>query len=328
MTQSNQDRTENDRPLPRRSAWALSLLVHVALLVIVGLSWRTVRPGLVESDRAVGIVLAQQANATQVEYLDEEEANEMSQTARPTTASLDGEAVKEVEFPDIELPGGDLPNVATDLPGDNLRGGQLSDRLPGIDDVDTSDLERPATPVGPSGPAGEVSLFGSSEASGRNFVFVIDRSKSMGGQGLNALSTAGKQLDLAISRLLENHRFQVIAYHDKPVFFPDRTMARAIPGNRQRLKTFFSGLVAFGATDHELAVLAGLRVKPDVLFLLTDGGSPDLTRVQLDRIRQRTGGLTAIHCIQFGFGPLQDSMTFMRKLAMENRGQFHYVDMR
>ena len=55
-----------------------------------------------------------------------------------------------VEFPDIELPGGDLPNAATDLPGDNLRGGQLSDRLPGIDDVDTSNLERPATPVGPS----------------------------------------------------------------------------------------------------------------------------------------------------------------------------------
>jgi hypothetical protein len=87
-------------------------------------------------------------------------------------------------------------------------------------------------------------------------------------------------------------------------------------------------LAAFGATDHELAVLAGLRVKPDVLFLLTDGGSPDLGRVQLDRIRQRSGGLTAIHCIQFGFGPRQERTPFMRKLALENRGQYLYVDMR
>ena len=328
MAQRIHDQVEDNRPLPRRSAWTLSLLVHVALLVIVGMSWQTVRPGLVESDRAVGIVLAQQASTTRVEYLDEEEANEIAPTARPTAASLDGEVVKEVEFPDIQLPGADLANPATDLPGDNLRGSQLSNRLPGIDDVDTSELERPARPVGPSGPAGEISLFGSPEASGRNFVFVIDRSKSMGGQGLNALAAAGKQLDLAIGELLQNHRFQVIAYHDKPVFFPDRAMAKAIPENRQRVRTFFSGLVAFGATDHELAVLAGLRVKPDVLFLLTDGGSPDLTRVQLDRIRQRSGGLTAIHCIQFGFGPLQDAMPFMRKLAMENRGQFHYVDMR
>jgi len=328
MTQRIHDQAEDNRPLPRRSAWTLSLLVHVTLLVIVGFSWQTVRPGLVESDRAVGIVLAQQASTTQVEYLDEEESNEAVRTARPTAASLEGEAVKEVDFPDIQLPGGDLQNAVTDLPGDNLQGSRLSDRLPGIDDVDTSKLERPARPVGPSGPAGEVSLFGSPEASGRNFVFVIDRSKSMGGQGLNALTAAGKQLDLAIGELLQNHRFQVIAYHDKPVFFPGRTMAKAIPENRQKLKTFFSGLVAFGATDHELAVLAGLRVKPDVLFLLTDGGSPDLTRVQLDRIRQRSGGLTAIHCIQFGFGPLQERMPFMRKLAMENRGQFHYVDMR
>ena len=330
MRRNHPGQENENRPPARRYAWIFSVVLHVILLVVIGLAWRTVRPHLpAESDRAVGIVLARASSTQPVEYLDEDDSREATRAVQPTGALLDGDALEQaMEFPQIQLPGGELPRAATDLPGDNLRGSQLSDRLPGIDDADLSGLERPTRPVGPSGPVGQVSLFGSPDASGRTFVFVVDRSKSMGGQGLNALAVAGKQLDLAIAELAENHRFQVIAYHDKPVFFPGRTMARAIPENQDRLRTFFSGLAAFGATDHELAVLAGLRVKPDVLFLLTDGDSPDLNRVQLDRIRQRAGGLTAIHCIQFGFGPLQEDTKFMRKLAMENRGQFHYVDMR
>ena len=330
MKQNHPDSGHQTRPPSRHSAWAFSVVLHVVILVVIGLVWQTAGPQLpVESDRAVGIVLSKASNTESVDYLDEQDVLEASHATQPAGATLDGDVLGQaVEFPQIQLPGGELPQADTDLPGDNLRTSQLSDRLPGIDDVDPSGLERPTRPVGPSGPAGEISLFGSPDASGRSFVFVVDRSKSMGGQGLNALHAAGKQLDLAIGKLAKDHRFQVIAYHDKPVFFPDRTMARAIPENQGRLRTFFSGLAAFGATDHELAVLAGLRVKPDVLFLLTDGGSPDLSRVQLDRIRQRAGGLTAIHCIQFGFGPLQDDTPFMRKLAMENRGQFHYVDMR
>jgi hypothetical protein len=318
---------KNDDRLPaRRWAWALSAVMHVAVLLVIGLAWRTVRPGLqAEPDRAVGIVMAQASSNQQTEYLDHEESN----VATRATASQDSElADMAVDLPEIQLPGSELPSAATQLPGDNLRGSTIADRLGGVDDLDPSGLERPVKPTLPSGPVGQVSLFGSSEASGRTFVFLVDRSKSMGGQGLNALAAAGKQLDMAIGQLAESHKYQVIAYHSKPVFFPDRTMARAIPENRARLKSFFGGLAAFGATDHELAVLAGLRVKPDVLFLLTDGGSPDLGRVQLDRIRQRSGGLTAIHCIQFGFGPLQERTPFMRKLAMENRGQYLYVDMR
>ncbi|MCH7727531.1 MAG: hypothetical protein IH991_13760, partial [Planctomycetes bacterium] len=55
-------------------------------------------------------------------------------------------------------------------------------------------------------------------------------------------------------------------------------------------------------------------------------GHPGLNEVQLDLIAQRAKR-TAIHCIQFGFGPLQDEDNFMKKLARRNRGSYGYVDM-
>ena len=313
------------------SAWALSAVVHLVLLLIIAVSWRQAasRRDNQQQQRSVGIVLAEAQDNRQIQYLDEQDIAEAAQSVQAPSKLLDDEPANDLNpLPDLQLPGiEDLPVEGT-LPGTDLAGSQLGARLPGVDDVDPNLLERPVRPAGPVGPVGRVSLFGSDAAAGRSFVFVIDRSKSMGGQGLNALSAAQKQLDRALAELVETHQFQVIAYHDKPVYFPNRTMAKAVPGNRQRLKEFFGGLAAFGGTNHELAVLAGLRVKPDVLFLLTDGASPELNRVQLDRVRRRSGGLTTIHCIQFGFGPLQEQTSFMQKLAAENGGQFHYVDMR
>jgi hypothetical protein len=42
----------------------------------------------------------------------------------------------------------------------------------------------------PTGPTAQLSLFGSANAEGRSFVFVIDRSNSMGGEGLGAITNA------------------------------------------------------------------------------------------------------------------------------------------
>ena len=44
---------------------------------------------------------------------------------------------------------------------------------------------------------------------GRRFVFILDRSQSMGGQGLGVLSQAQNELSEAISRLQENHQLLI-----------------------------------------------------------------------------------------------------------------------
>ena len=178
------------------------------------------------------------------------------------------------------------------------------------------------------GPVGEVSLFGSEPAQGRSFVFVIDRSKSMGGKGLNALVAAQHQLQAALAGLVETHRFQIVAYHHKRVYFHPTALVRVTSGNEARVNEFFGNLLAVGGTDHAQAVLSGLRFKPDVLFLLTDGGYPDINAGQLSQIRRRASGRTTIHTIQFGLGQLSAEPSFMQRLAKQNGGHFHYVNLR
>ena len=70
-----------------------------------------------------------------------------------------------------------------------------------------------------------------------------------------------------------------------------------------------------------------LRLKPDVVFLLTDGGDPELNQGQLQWIHQQAGNRTVIHCLEFGKGPLQESDNFLMKIAQQNGGVYRYVDM-
>jgi hypothetical protein len=180
--------------------------------------------------------------------------------------------------------------------------------------------------AGQSGPVAAVSLFGGSPAVGRTFVFLIDRSKSMGGTGLGVLEAAAKELASALSRLTPSHRFQVIAYHQQCVYLQGtRRLLPATEENKQAVQTFLGGLAAFGGTEHFLALQLALALKPDVIFLLTDGGDPHLNAAQLRELRRLAAARTSIHCLQFGFGPLQESDNFMMRLAQQNRGGYQYL---
>ncbi len=183
---------------------------------------------------------------------------------------------------------------------------------------------------GPSGPRLQVSLFGSAPAMGHEFVFAIDRSKSMGGQGLNAMAAAQQQIISTLQGFdKQHHHFNIIAYHHRPTYFKKgNVLAESTPEVLQTISPYFNGLAAFGGTDHEMGLLAALRFKPDVIFLLTDGGDPGLNRAQIGDLTRHCGSRTTVHTIQFGFGPLQDETNFMIEIATATGGNFHYVDMR
>jgi len=83
--------------------------------------------------------------------------------------------------------------------------------------------------------------------------------------------------------------------------------------------------VADGNTRHDDALKEAIRLRPDVIFFLTDGDDPKLSRSDLDRIQQMAGGIT-IHAIEFGTGPKRGAKSFLAVLAEENRGKYAYVD--
>jgi hypothetical protein len=172
-----------------------------------------------------------------------------------------------------------------------------------------------------------VSVFGSAPAEGRSFVFAIDRSKSTGGKGQNALSAARSELARAVMPLSDRHRFQIIAYNHTCVYYKTARLIAATEENKAGIPAFIDGLVDFGGTEHEMALRAALAMEPEAIFLLTDGGDPHLNEIQLKNIQKLAQGRTSIHCIQFGFGTPEEGADFLRQLAEQNRGGYTYVEM-
>ena len=306
------------------------------LIVALGLLLRTTPHGISESaERSVSIVLAKTSDeSSETSYFDEGEQEDVpeqaEQSAMPDAAALPAESeLAQLTVPDLQLPGPEaLVGVASDgiVQTPRLQVGGRRSQFPSTIDHKALESER-ARLRGrrPSGPAAEVSLFGSAPAVGHSFVFVIDRSQSMGGAGLGVLFEAEKELTKALAGLKPIHKFQIIAYHHKPIYFSDKGPVPATPENQRRVKKFFGGLAAFGATRHDVALLAALRAEPDVIFFLTDGGDPIPNSVTRHRIRQRAGGRTTIHCLQFGFRALEEGDNFMRQLASDTGGSYGYI---
>jgi hypothetical protein len=178
----------------------------------------------------------------------------------------------------------------------------------------------------PTGPTADLSLFGGPSAAGRSFVFVIDRSASMGSSGLGAIQAAAEELAAQLQQLTDKQTFQVVAYNQSAAYFTDRELIPATSDNQKQLVRFVSDLAAYGETEHLRGLIAAFRLKPEVIYLFTDG-DPQLNLSDLRLIREQTAGRTSIHCLHFGRGRPTGSQHSFERLADENRGSYLYVDL-
>ena len=173
------------------------------------------------------------------------------------------------------------------------------------------------------------SMFGASGV-GHKFVYVLDRSSSMGGSGQKAIRAVKAELVKSLKSLDTVHQFQIIFYNEKPVVFnPSGTPGRlafATRANKDRAVQFVESITADGNTNHDDALKLAIRMHPDVIFFLTDGDDPKLSRRELDRIQRMATGIT-LNTIEFGPGPKPEAKSFLATLAEENGGQYSYVDL-
>ena len=319
----------------------MSLITHLLLatfLIILGYSSGTQG----SSDKVIraGIVLTNLKQDKETEYLSPEDlpedveakpasnpnAAESADTPPPLAAaaqSIDrpeftgAEAVKTTELDANQM--ADVPNK-----------GKLDSQY----ELSEEDLEliradqRLLKSRAPIGDPVTLSIFGSEGLNGRSFAFVIDRSKSMGAGGLDVIRASRKELSAAINKLESHHLFQIIGYHERTtVVSKTRKMLKATDENKNAVPGFIDSLGAYGATNHENGLVAAIAFKPDVIVLMTDGGYPELNESELKLMNRFASGCQ-IHCIQFGIGPMQQSINFMTKLAEQNNGSFRYVDVR
>jgi len=324
------------------------MVLHLAVLLLAAL---VVRPSAVppeeEPDRLASIVLASRSVGGATTYSsffsDENDGTSDRAYCRQQDASLqDAEPVGDPLPPDAPaeslLADAGLPRPSGTIAGTGVHGDELvqvpsltvSDRpriLPGLgdDEILQNDPLR-NRPHEPGAPATEVRPFGH-VAAGRSFVFLIDRSKSMGGQGLGAIAAAQRELVRELANLEPVHRFQIIAYNQSYSAMSQKGMVAGSDEDRRLAARFLAGVIAAGGTEHDPPLWAALRLRPDVIYVMTDGGDPPLTDPEIRNLTRHNGGRATIHCVHFGSGALQQENHFLRRLARANRGTYSYVDM-
>lgn len=319
----------------------MSFCLHLGLLLAAAWLIRPAAPSGLGGEplRRTAVVLAAESAEKETAYLSEETKTEP--TDEPPAASSDSEAAMP-ELP-AELTAQPANQPATDSPpplemqafnaGAMARSGtgasnELEASFSQADLDSIAKEQRELARRGKPAPPTTTSIFGSGPLTGTRFVFLIDRSGSMGSGGLGVLPRARDELMTALKALNEQHQFQVVAYHQKTVMAGRRDMLPATPANAQLAGEFLDHLAAYGSTQHESGIYSALALQPDVVILLSDGGFPALNDGQIAAIRKSKGRNTTIHCVQFGTSDLAPDDSFLERLALATGGTFRYVDVK
>jgi hypothetical protein len=176
--------------------------------------------------------------------------------------------------------------------------------------------------VGPISPVENIEIksgefFGMPIASARRIVYVVDRSGSM----TDAIDYVKSELKRSIRELGEGKEFHVIFYSSgPPVEMPTRRLVNATDRNKELAVRFIDSVVAQGQTDPSKALERAFDVKPELIYLLTDGEF-DKAIVGLVK-RLNAAGKVKVHTIGFLYRMGEKGL---KQIADQNGGQYKFV---
>jgi Mg-chelatase subunit ChlD len=151
-------------------------------------------------------------------------------------------------------------------------------------------------------------------ASGRVIVFVIDASGSMGERG--KIERARIELRRSVSALRPGQKFLVIAYDESARPMPDGLPRRADAEGRQMLARWLRTVDAGGETNPLPALKHALSLRPDVVYLLSDGEFPPGTAAKV-------AALNADHTVPIhGVDLSSQGASSLRAISEASRGRY------
>jgi len=320
------DKSLVDRP-PGWAAWGVSLGVHLGMLVILVVALRPPAEAgpAQEPVREVGIVLKTESDEGPVfedessEALDDAELamNDALHSALPSATEIQRSAAALPRSP--SLAAGAAREDASDASSDETD--NASDNATTV-----ADMSAGGAPSKRLGRSATTSVFGAS-GTGTRFVYVFDRSISMAGAPLHA---AKEQLIASLAPLDSVHQFQVIFFNHEPQSWDltggQNRIAFATDANKRSAEKFIRSVVATGGTFRRSALQLGLRLRPDVIFFLTDTDDPMSARDMAAAIARARRAGTAINTIEYGSGRARTGENFLVELAEKTGGQYVYVD--
>jgi len=160
----------------------------------------------------------------------------------------------------------------------------------------------------------QTSFFGI-QARGQFFVFVLDQSGSMIDD--DRLTRAKIELRRSVFALQPPQRFEVIFYNHEATPMPGGPLPRpADQKTKNQLMTWLRLIDPDGETDPKAAIGQALALRPDAVFLLSDGEFPDGTAEKVSRLNSRK---IPIHCIDLTGGLAGDHL---KRIARESGGRY------
>jgi hypothetical protein len=160
-------------------------------------------------------------------------------------------------------------------------------------------------------------FFGMPGTRAGSIVYVVDRSGSM----TDSIDYVKFELKRSIGELGEEKEFHVIFYSSgPPVEMPMRRLVNATDRNKQMAFEFIDGVIPQGETDPSKALERAFEVKPELIYLLTDGEFDKATVGLVKRLN--AAGKVKVHTIGFLYSMGEQ---VLKQIADQNGGQYKFV---
>ena len=288
--------------------WVISLVIHLVVLIVLSLIIVNDGKGLGAGEMEVGIIGG--GGAEEIGF-DEAGTRDISQESAQFGSVLEQSSVEVVEDSlleiSIDVEAGDLAQGA--MAAESLQQGS---QWGAMADVDGGGA------LGEGGRGGG-SFFGL-EVEGSRFIYVVDKSGSMSGDDSGPLGRAKQELINSISELEDYMEFCVIFYSNGFEVMPGGGLISASDFNKSKCFKWIEKITAAGGTDPTSAMKTGLAMRPDAIWLLSDGAFGVEMADQI--FKDNKGKGVAVHTIGFINASGEEQL---RKIAKQNRGRYRFV---
>ncbi len=159
---------------------------------------------------------------------------------------------------------------------------------------------------------------GSSAHGARKIVYVVDRSGSM----IDSFIYVQAELKRSIQALRRSQKFHVILFNSgPPLESPPKRLVSAIEAHKRQLIEFLETVLPRGDTKPERAMCRALSLKPDLIYLLSDGidFQPTLLRRLDEWNKDRRARIYTIAYLD------QTGSELLERIAREHNGEFKFV---
>ncbi len=187
------------------------------------------------------------------------------------------------------------------------------------------------------GDPGPKTQFCGVDGGGNHFVYLVDSSNSMG----SGFQSARAELLASIDQLTPDQRFYVVFFDEQPDYMrladpnqDDETSVMATPENKRRLRDWAMNIeMNRGKAPYDVLPFV-LQLRPDVIFLLSDGEFPArIGQILREQNRQENlfgdqGPISIVHTIRYHGregAEGQRAEATMVAIASENNGRYRHV---